>query len=61
MEMMLSVDVSGGKSKVQFCKEQYCLGTWSVRSLNQGKLDMVEQKMARLDIDILEISEPNGC
>ena len=56
--MMLSVDMSGGKSKVQCCKEQYCLGTWSVRSLNQGKLDMVEQKMARLDIDILEISEP---
>ena len=57
MEMMLSVDVSGGESQVQCCKEQYCLETWNVRSLNQGKLDMVEQKMARLNIDILGISE----
>ena len=56
--MMLSVNVSGGESKVQCCKEQYCLETWNVRSLNQGKLDMVEQKMARLNIDILGISEP---
>ena len=58
MEMLLSVDVSGGKSKVQWCKEQYCLETQNVRSLNQGKLDMVEQKMARLNIDILGMSEP---
>ena len=36
------VHVSGGESKVQCCKEQYCIGTWNVRSVNQGKLDMVK-------------------
>ena len=51
------VDVSGGKSKVQCCKEQYCIGTWNVRSMNQGKLEVVKQEMARMNIDILEISE----
>ena len=51
------MDVSGGESKVQCCKEQYCIGTWNVRSMNQGKLDMVKQEMARVNIDILEISE----
>ena len=51
------VDVSGGESKVQSCKEQYCLGTWNVRSMNQGKLDVVKQEVARVNIDILEISE----
>ena len=44
-------------SKVQCCKEQYCIGTWSVRSMNQGKLEVVKQEMARVNIDILEISE----
>ena len=43
--------------KVQCCKEQYCIGTWNVRSTNQGQLDMVKQEMARLNIDILGISE----
>ena len=44
-EMTLIVDVSGGKSKVQCCKEQYCIRTWNVRSMNQGKLNMVKQEM----------------
>ena len=53
----MAVAVSGGKSKVQCCKEQYCIGTWNVRSMNQGKLDMVKQEMARVNINISEISE----
>ena len=55
MNTMLSVDVSGEESKIQYCKEQYCIGTWNVRFMNQGKLDMVKQEMVR--ISILEISE----
>ena len=51
------LDMSGGESKVQCCKEQYCIGTLNVRSMNQGKLDMVKQEMARLYVDILGISE----
>ena len=51
------LDMSGGESKVQCCKEQYCIGTWNVRSMNQGKLDVVKQEMARVNIDILGISE----
>ena len=50
-------DVPGGESKVQCCKEQYCIGTWNVRSVNQGKLEVVNQEMARVNIDILGISE----
>ena len=50
--------VSDGKSKVQCCKEQYCVGTWNVRSMNQGKLEVVKQEIARVNIDILGISEP---
>ena len=46
------VDVTGDKSKVRCCKEQYCIGTWNVRSMNQGKLEVVKQKMARVNIDI---------
>ena len=53
----LVVDVSGSESKVQCCKEQYCIGTWNIRSINQGKLDVVKQAMARLNINILAISE----
>ena len=49
------MDVTGDRSKVQYCKEQYCIGTWNVRSMNQGKLEVVKQ-MARVNIDILEIS-----
>ena len=51
------VDVSGGESKIRCCKEQYCVGPWNVRSMNQGKLDMIKQEMARLNIDIIGISE----
>ena len=49
------MDVTGDGSKVRCCKEQYCIGTWNVRSMNQGKLEMV--KMARVNINILEISK----
>ena len=51
------VDVTGDGSKVQCYKEQYCIGTWNVRSMNQGKLEVVKQEMAEVNIDILEISE----
>ena len=51
------VDVTGDRSKVQCCKEQYCIGTWNVRSVNQGKLEVVKQEMARVNVDILGISE----
>ena len=46
------VDGTGDRSKVQCCKEQYCIGTWNVRSMNQGKLEMVQQEMARVNVDI---------
>ena len=49
------VDVSGDRSKVQRCKKQYCIGTWNVRSMNQGKLEVVKQEMARVNVDILAI------
>ena len=52
-----AVDVTDDRSKVQCCKEQYCIGTWNVRSMNQGKLEVVKQEMARVNIDILGISE----
>ena len=51
------MDVTGDGSEVQCCKEQYCIGTWNVRSMNQGKLEVVEQEMARVNIDILGINE----
>ena len=51
------VDVTVDGSKVQCCKEQYCIGTWNVRSMNQGKLEVVKQEMARVNIDILGISK----
>ena len=51
------VDVTGDGSEVQCCKEQYCIGTWDVRSMNQGKLEVVKQEMARVNIDILRINE----
>ena len=50
------VDGTGDRSKVRCCKEQYCIGTWNFRSMNQGKLEVVEQEMARVNIDILGIS-----
>ena len=51
------VDVTGDGSQVQFCREQYCIGTWNVRSMNQGKLKVVKQEMARVNINILGTSE----
>ena len=51
------MDVSGDRSKVQCCKEQSCIGTWNVRSMNQGKLEVVKQEMARVNVDILGISK----
>ena len=51
------VDVTGDRCKVRCCKEQYCIGTWNGRSMNQGKLEVVKQEMARLNIDILGISK----
>ena len=53
----LVVDMTGERSKVQCCKEQYCIGTWNVRSMNQGKLEVVKQEMARVNVDILGISK----
>ena len=49
------VDGTGDRSKVQCCKEQYCIATWNLRSMNQGKLEVVKQEMARVNIDILGI------
>ena len=53
----LVVDVTGDGSKVQSCKEQYFIGTWNVRSMNQGKSEVVKQEMARVNINIVGISE----
>ena len=52
------MDVTGDGSKVQCCKEQYVIGTWNDRSMNQGKLEVVKQEMARVNINILGISQP---
>ena len=49
--------MTGDESKVQGCKEQYSMGTWNVRSMSQGKLEAVKQEMARMNVDILGISE----
>ena len=51
------MDVTGDGSKVQCCKEQYCIGTWNIRSMKQDKLEEVKQEMARVNADILRISE----
>ena len=51
------MDVTGDGSKVRCCKEQYCIGTWNVRYMNQGKLEVVRQETARVNMDILGISE----
>ena len=56
-ETSLAVDVTGDGSKVQCCKEQYYTGTWNVRSMNQGKLGVVKQELARVNVNILGISE----
>ena len=57
MKQCPAVDVTGDGSKVRCCKEKYCIGTWNVRSMNQGKLEVVKQEMARVNINILGISE----
>ena len=51
------VDVTGDRSKVLCCKEQYCTGTWNVRSMNQGKLEVVKQEMENMNIDNLGLSK----
>ena len=51
------VEVTGDRSKVQWCKKQYCIGTWNVRSMNQGKLEVVKQEMAGVSVNMLGISE----
>ena len=51
------MDGTGDRSKVQCWKEQYCIGSWNVRSMNQGKLEVVKQEMARVNTDILGIGE----
>ena len=48
---------TGDRSKVRRCKEQYCIGIWNVRFMNQGKLEVVKQEMTRVNINILGISE----
>ena len=55
MKRIPNVDVTDDESKVQYCTEQYCIGTWNVRSMNQGKLEVVKQEMARVNTDILEL------
>ena len=52
-----AVDVTGDRSKVRCCKEQYYIGTWNVRSMNQDKFEVVKQEMARVNINILGISK----
>ena len=51
------VDVTDDRRKVQCCKEQYCIGTWNVKSMNQSKLEGVKQEMARVNVNILGIRE----
>ena len=53
----LVVNGTGDRNKVQCCKEQYCIGTWNVSSMNQGKLEVGKQEMTRVNINILGISE----
>ena len=49
------VDVTGDRSKIRCCKEQYCIGTWNVRSINQGKLEVVKQEMARVNVRMISV------
>ena len=51
------MDVTGDRSKVRCCKEQYCIGTYKIRFVNQGKLEVVKQEMARVNVYILGVSE----
>ena len=52
------MDVTADGGKVRWCKKQYCIGTWNVRSMNQGNLEVVKQETARVNINILGISKP---
>ena len=52
-----AADVTGDGNNVQCYKEQYCIGTWNIRSMNQGKLEVIKQEMARVNVNILGISE----
>ena len=54
------VDMTDDGSKVRCCKEQYCIGTWNVRSMNQGKLEVVKLEMKRVNVNVLGISKLNG-
>ena len=49
--------MTGDENKIRYCKEQYCIGTWNVRSMNQGKLELVKKEMVRVNINVLGISE----
>ena len=51
------VDMTGDRSKVQCCQGQYCIGTWNVRSMNQGKWEVIKQEMAKVNVNILGISK----
>ena len=51
------MDGTGYRSKIRCCKEQYCIGTWNVRSMNQGKLEVLKQEIARVNVDILGLSK----
>ena len=51
------MDVTVDRSKIQCCEEQYCIGTWNVKPMNQGKLEVIKQEMARVNVDILGTSE----
>ena len=53
------MDVTGDRTKVRCCKEQYCTGNWNVRSMNQGQLEVVKEEMARVNVDILGINKLN--
>ena len=55
--ILWSIRLFSANTKVWCCKEQYCIGTWNVRSVNQGKLEVVKQEMARVNVDILGISK----
>ena len=54
------MDVTGDGSKVRCCKQEYCIGTWNVRSTNQGNLEVVKQEMARVNTDSLATGELKG-
>ena len=60
METKTTVDVSGGESKVQCCKEQYCIGTWNFMSMNEDKLEVVKQRMGKTRVLLKKIGDTKG-